>query len=203
MSPELIYPQRFGFEEVRQTKSSDCYALGMVIYETIAGNVPFHEHHGIAVVVEVLNGERPPRAASFTDSLWKVLERCWDHDPDARPSIENVLWCLEQEEALTPPGPDVKMKEGSSISGDFSCKFPDFVPPQGLTVSAFKRIQRYCLWTPRPRARARGLGVVPDPRSLNLRYKCWEWSFSKVSSFLCLSQAIFLNIVHILAVVLL
>jgi len=36
MSPELFDPERFGIqgsEGYRQTRESDCYALGMVIYE--------------------------------------------------------------------------------------------------------------------------------------------------------------------------
>ena len=36
MSPELLDPERFGMpesEDSRPTKQSDCYALGMVIYE--------------------------------------------------------------------------------------------------------------------------------------------------------------------------
>jgi serine/threonine protein kinase len=36
MSPELLDPERFGIpqvEENRPTRQSDCYALGMVIYE--------------------------------------------------------------------------------------------------------------------------------------------------------------------------
>jgi len=36
MSPELLDPERFGMpepEDNRPTKQSDCYALGMVIYE--------------------------------------------------------------------------------------------------------------------------------------------------------------------------
>jgi len=32
MSPELLYPQRFD-SDGRPTRESDCYALGMVIYE--------------------------------------------------------------------------------------------------------------------------------------------------------------------------
>jgi serine/threonine protein kinase len=32
-SPELLFPERFGFSDTRPTKQSDCYALGMVIYE--------------------------------------------------------------------------------------------------------------------------------------------------------------------------
>jgi len=36
MSPELLYPERFGVlqpDNDRPTRQSDCYALGMVIYE--------------------------------------------------------------------------------------------------------------------------------------------------------------------------
>ena len=36
MSPELLIPERFGMhgsEAGRPTRQSDCYALGMVIYE--------------------------------------------------------------------------------------------------------------------------------------------------------------------------
>jgi len=36
MSPELLHPERFGMPESennRPTRQSDCYALGMVIYE--------------------------------------------------------------------------------------------------------------------------------------------------------------------------
>ena len=60
MSPELIDPQRFGLENSRPTKSSDCYALGMVIYETISGHLPFHKDADMTVFVKVLNGKRPP-----------------------------------------------------------------------------------------------------------------------------------------------
>jgi len=40
MSPELLDPERFGMpesEDNRPTRQSDCYALGMVIYEVGAG----------------------------------------------------------------------------------------------------------------------------------------------------------------------
>lgn len=33
MSPELFDPREFGLPRVRPAKESDCYALGMVIYE--------------------------------------------------------------------------------------------------------------------------------------------------------------------------
>ena len=33
MSPELLYPGKFGVKDFRPTTQSDCYALGMVVYE--------------------------------------------------------------------------------------------------------------------------------------------------------------------------
>ena len=94
MGPELIAPQRFGLEKSRPTKSSDCYALGMVIYETISGHLPFHKHTDLTVFTKVLEGERPPRGVRFTGGLWEMLELCWTPQSDSRPSIEDVLQCL-------------------------------------------------------------------------------------------------------------
>ena len=95
MSPELIDPERFGFERVRPTKSSDCYALGMVMFETISEKLPFDGRTGFAVLLKVVNGERPRREAKFEESLWKMLGLCWSARPSDRPSVEEVLDCLE------------------------------------------------------------------------------------------------------------
>jgi len=95
MSPELIAPQQFGIENSHRTKFSDCYALGMVVYETITGHPPFHRHTDLTVLVRVSGGEHPPREPGFADDLWGMLELCWKPQPNARPSIEDVLQCLE------------------------------------------------------------------------------------------------------------
>jgi len=95
MAPELINPRGFGLENSRPTKRSDCYALGMVIYETISGHFPFHRDGDYTVVMRVLAGEHPPRGVGFTENLWKMLELCWTPQPKNRPSIEGVLLCFE------------------------------------------------------------------------------------------------------------
>ena len=95
MSPELTSPEQFGLERHQPTTSSDCYALGMVVYETIGGRIPFHEYPYPMVLLKVLKGEHPTRDAEFPDSLWKTLELCWASRPNERPSIENVLHCLQ------------------------------------------------------------------------------------------------------------
>jgi len=119
MSPELIAPQKFGLETSRPTKSSDCYALGMVIYETICGNLPFHKYTDLTVFVKVLEGERPPQEVGFADSLWEMLELCWKSQPSARPNVEDVLQCLERvSRSWEPPSPDAHREVDKGVDSD-------------------------------------------------------------------------------------
>ena len=113
MSPELIFSLDSGSGTSRPTKSSDCYSLGMVIYETISGHPPFRGDRDITVLMKVLGGERPRRGVGFAEGLWKMLERCWVPQPSERPSVEDVLQCLDMcsDLSVPPPGMDVVMDD--------------------------------------------------------------------------------------------
>ena len=111
MSPELIDPEPFGSEKICRTESSDCYALGMVIYQTIGGLLPFHNDLGYRISKKVEKGERPPRVLGFTDTLWKMVESCWAHQPTSRPSIKDVLQCLKTPSNLPGPFPPLHGEE--------------------------------------------------------------------------------------------
>ena len=108
MSPELLDPEQFGLDVCRPTKPSDCYSLGMVIYETISGKPPFHGTSDVAIVAKVLNGGRPPREVGFMERLWKMMEQCWRPQPSDRPRVTEVLQCLEAcSSGSTTPSPGV------------------------------------------------------------------------------------------------
>ena len=112
MGPELIAPEEFGLDSCRPTKSSDCYSLGMVIYETISGNLPLHDLPDPAIFWKVVQGKRPDREAGFTDSLWEMMEWCWKPQPNERPSIEEVLEFLEMcSNSPSPPSAGVDRAE--------------------------------------------------------------------------------------------
>ena len=101
MSPELLDPEEFGFKNARPTKQSDCYALGMVILEVLTGQAPFPSCNALVATRKVIRGERPgrpqgPEAVWFTDDLWGMQEQCWLHTPRLRPTVEDVLECLER-----------------------------------------------------------------------------------------------------------
>ena len=108
ISPELIDPDLFNLTDSRPTKESDCYALGMVIYEVLSGQTPFAPSKLPLVVSKVLRGQRPERPQEngrilFTDDLWKTLQRCWKHKPDERTDAKVVLRCLERTSLLPRP----------------------------------------------------------------------------------------------------
>ena len=98
MSPELHYPELFGFEDGRPTSESDCYALGMVILEVLSGQVPFVGSGDYVVMQKVTSGETPkrPEGAWFTNDVWRILRRCWGTEPRNRPGLEDVLRCLKE-----------------------------------------------------------------------------------------------------------
>lgn len=117
-APELQRPDEYAMSKVVATKPSDIYGMGMVIYEVsprdsfalhwysiptqiLAREVPFREYTDLAVLVEIQNGKRPQRpvnAASLgiTDSIWMLLEQCWDWEPSYRPNSAHVLAVLRE-----------------------------------------------------------------------------------------------------------
>ena len=110
MSPEHLDPDHFNLKDGRPTEQSDCYAVGMVIYEVLSGQVPFASSKTHTVIRKVMEGERPGRPEGaegvwFTDELWETLTSCWTTRRESRPSIEVVLECVTRHPGLLPyPG---------------------------------------------------------------------------------------------------
>ncbi|KAF9651098.1 kinase-like protein [Thelephora ganbajun] len=119
MGPEIFDPEKFGFKHSHRSESSDCYALGMVVYEVLSGHVPFYRYAHYVVPGKVVEGKRPRRpegveGVSFTDDLWKVLEDCWIPQPSDRPRIKDVLQCLEKVSGSWTPPPRMPAASRSS-----------------------------------------------------------------------------------------
>ena len=96
MSPELLDPEGHGLKDSRPTKSSDCYALGMVIYEVLSGQVPFARYHQYVAAGKAVLGQHPEKPQGeegvwFTDEIWSILEGCWQRKPAERLDVQDVF----------------------------------------------------------------------------------------------------------------
>ncbi|KAJ7831167.1 kinase-like domain-containing protein, partial [Mycena leptocephala] len=93
---------------------SDIYAFACVCYEIMSGTIPFPElPNDTAVMFAVIEGKRPLRPMSCTgttvlDSLWELLNNCWEGRANMRPTAPQIVERLE--------GPSIQAKTGLSTT---------------------------------------------------------------------------------------
>ena len=120
MSPELLDPEKFGQSTRKPTAESDCYALGMVVYEILSGTKPYGASISFATLRSILEGERPKRPQGeagklFAENIWSMVERCWKPQPKERASAKDVLWCLGGNPPTVGEADDQSDAEGSNV----------------------------------------------------------------------------------------
>mmetsp|Transcript_9618 Transcript_9618/g.23858 ORF Transcript_9618/g.23858 Transcript_9618/m.23858 type:complete len:304 (-) Transcript_9618:391-1302(-) len=97
MAPELL-------ESKPYNEKVDVYAFGVVLNEMVGREVPFAGMGVMEIRSTVLSGGRPDVPLSCPRPLQDIITKCWDADPNARPSFDKVLDLLrDAAKALGPP----------------------------------------------------------------------------------------------------
>ncbi|KIK01522.1 hypothetical protein K443DRAFT_98448 [Laccaria amethystina LaAM-08-1] len=96
-APEFFDPEN---ENSKSTKETDVYAFSCVCYEIFTCQVPFHEiSREPTVIAKVMGGKRPSCPAKnsvpfiewgLTDAMWRLMQQCWDRDPENRPTMSSI-----------------------------------------------------------------------------------------------------------------
>ncbi|KAJ7904193.1 kinase-like domain-containing protein, partial [Mycena leptocephala] len=119
-----------------KTFSSDIYAFACVCYEILTGKVPFHElANDMRVMFGVAEGQRPSRPPSCSgsaalDSLWELLQDCWDGKADMRPTASQIV-----ERLVGPPVQATTISFTTDWDDKFTSKFRRSLQAQPLLPS--------------------------------------------------------------------
>ena len=85
MAPEILRGEP-------HTLASDIYSLGTIINEIIAVVPPFNNQpHDFFLALDICQGLRPTIRIETPDFLKELIERCWDANPEKRPTAEEIL----------------------------------------------------------------------------------------------------------------
>ena len=85
LSPELCSDRPYG-------DKSDCWALGVILYECCTLRHPFDARNQCALIMKIMNTPvEPPPAENGSKELIALVLLLLQKDPDQRPSIKDIL----------------------------------------------------------------------------------------------------------------
>ena len=88
LAPEVLSKKPY-------TKESDIYSFGMIMWEFTTGKKPFHDRpHNHLLISDILNGERPQITDDTPEFYSELMKKCWDHNPENRPTADEIYNCL-------------------------------------------------------------------------------------------------------------
>lgn len=96
MAPEI-------FESRNYTNKVDVYSFGIVMWEMLTESVPFKGLNAIQVAIKITKeNERPEIPPNTPKSLRSLIKKCWDRDPNKRPTFSQIYRFLLRKAAFYP-----------------------------------------------------------------------------------------------------
>ncbi|UZO18143.1 uncharacterized protein OCT59_009463 [Rhizophagus irregularis] len=78
-------------------EKSDIYSIGVLLWEISSGKPPFYvegEQYNVDLILEISQGHRETVVPGTPEEYVKIYTKCWDREPDNRPTIYQVVECL-------------------------------------------------------------------------------------------------------------
>ncbi|KAG6877741.1 hypothetical protein C0993_004455 [Termitomyces sp. T159_Od127] len=125
-TPGFEAPELAQSDVLKRTSASDVFAFAMVCYEVglisslpiaggdrsavqiFTGEIPYGTK--VFAVVSIMKGRRPQRSINplhvqrgLTDEMWALMEKCWSHSPEMRPTAAGILKALPSPEKNSQP----------------------------------------------------------------------------------------------------
>ncbi|KAK8353665.1 uncharacterized protein LOC108453304 isoform X2 [Gossypium arboreum] len=93
MAPEMIKRKSYG-------RKVDVYSFGLMLWELVAGTIPYEDMNPIQAAFAVVNKNlRPVIPKDCPPAMRALIEQCWSLNPEKRPEFWQIVKVLEQFES--------------------------------------------------------------------------------------------------------
>ncbi|XWS18402.1 hypothetical protein CRYUN_Cryun32bG0040400 [Craigia yunnanensis] len=93
MAPEMIKKKSYG-------RKVDVYSFGLILWEMVAGTIPYEDMNPIQAAFAVVNKNlRPVIPGDCPPAMRALIEQCWSLHPEKRPEMWQIVKVLEQFES--------------------------------------------------------------------------------------------------------
>ncbi|KAJ8439419.1 hypothetical protein Cgig2_001759 [Carnegiea gigantea] len=118
-APEVLAEQEKPGSSCRHkySEKADVYSFGILCFELLTGKVPFEDGHlqGDMMGRNIIAGERPLFPFVLPKCLATVIKRCWQTDPNQRPSFSSICRIIRYIKRWIAMNPHLAQPEISSI----------------------------------------------------------------------------------------
>lgn len=128
-TPIYIAPEIWSSQEY--STASDVYAFSLIFYEIITNEQPFKGYSILQILMDVVrNGKRPEFKNDIPKCYQDLIQSCWSHSPNDRPSFQEIVEQLKN-------NPDFIIKD---IQNDDYHKYIDFIDQSQSSFDSKKKI---------------------------------------------------------------
>jgi serine/threonine protein kinase len=79
------------------TDKVDVYSFGLILYEIVVGKPVFSRGESPAAVIALIRrGDRADIPTTVSQEMQRMIDRCWDNDPNVRPWFGEILLDLKR-----------------------------------------------------------------------------------------------------------
>ncbi|ALX27422.1 hypothetical protein GMAR_ORF47 [Golden Marseillevirus] len=90
-APEILRGEKYD-------EKADIFSLGVLIWEVITRKTPFEGENAIRIVEKVRSGQRLSIPSDCPRRIRKLMQKCWDENPQERPSALEVSFAFAEED---------------------------------------------------------------------------------------------------------
>lgn len=153
--PEVHYGEEF-------TKASDVYAYGLIVYQ-IMENKPniIKKHDYKALVNMAFKKERPQFSQQIPEPYKNLIEKCWDHNPENRPTFEEITKELKKCVYIT-----------DNVDEDAFCNYIESLEEHSDSFNLFRRSIKFDEFIQgKIKTRKRSNAIITPKKPFNLLQK--------------------------------